>query len=246
VRPAFNPDFQLSVIAPDNVLMDNNFAKLEMKMDLDAQGSLTNLQLFGRIEALEGSISFQGRKFDLERMTIDFIDPDKNEPYVDLLASGELQDYKVSLEVRGPLYSDLEVTPFSNPALNATDLWALIVMGKTTDQMATGSDDYIASTLAYVTGTLQDEIEKRFKYWMGFDEFSIDPILSSTDESPSAKFTVKKSFGPNLSVTYSRAAATADDLLLIEYQIADNLFIVGQKNEDNSIGGDIRFRWEFK
>ncbi len=244
-KPIFNPKFQLKILAEDNVIMDNNFAKLEMKLDLDFQGSLAKPQLFGRIEALEGLILFQDRKFEVERLTLDFIDPENIDPYIDLLASSDIQEYDVSIELTGPLYSDLDVTPFSNPSLSNTDLWALILLGKTTDQMNADSGDYVASTLAYVTGSIQDEIEKRFANWMGFDEFSIDPILSSSDESPSAKFTVKKRFGPNLSVTYSRAAATADDLLIIEYRIADNLYIIGQKNENNSIGGDIRYRWEF-
>ncbi|MCD4654360.1 translocation/assembly module TamB, partial [bacterium] len=106
--------------------------------------------------------------------------------------------------------------------------------------------DYLASGVAYVTGSLQEQIEQRFEYWMGFDEFSIDPIMSTSNESPSAKFTVKKRFGPDLSVLYSRSASSSGDLLLIEYKISDNLFILGQKTEDNSIGANIRYRWEFE
>ena len=126
------------------------------------------------------------------------------------------------------------------------DIWSLLAIGKTTQELSENSADMVASGVSYLTFALQDELEKRFKTWMGFDEFSIDPVLSTTDESPSARFTVKKSFSPELVVTYSRSVAATGDLVILEYKLSDNQYLVRQKLEDESVGGDIRFRWEFR
>ncbi len=237
---------KLHIFAPDRIRINNNLAKLEMKLDLSLGGSLSRPQLLGRIEAIAGEVEFQGRQFELERATLDFLDADTIDPIVDLLATSEIENYRVSIEMTGSLLKDLFIRPFSSPSLSDVDLWSLLAIGKTTEQLSDNSVDYIASGVAYVTGSLQDQIERRFKYWMGFDELSIDPILSSSDESPSARVTVKKHLNPNLSVTYSRRTASTGDLLIIEYKISDNVYLIGRRNEDGSLGGDFRFRWEFR
>ncbi|MBN1356354.1 translocation/assembly module TamB domain-containing protein [bacterium] len=242
----FNPRLRIRVIAPENVSIDNNFAKIEMKLDLEIIGNLTSPGVLGEIQALDGSIEYQGREFTLDRFTLDFADPDRVDPVIDLSAFSEIEGYLVTIEITGSLLTDPKIYLHSSPPLNELDLVSLIGLGKTSEQLTQGSGDYLAGGVAYVTGSLQDVLEKRFKYWMGFDEFSIDPVLSTTDDSPSARITVKKYFGPNLSVTYSRSAGSTEDLLMMEYRVSDNIYLVGRKNEDGSGSGDIRLRWEFR
>jgi len=241
----FNPRFNLKINGPDNVFINNNLARVEMSIKLNILGALKKPQVLGHVDVINGEVTLLQRNFELMNASIEFADPTQIDPQVSLLAETDIDEYKVTLEINGRLYSDLNIQPSSTPPLNELDLWNLIVIGKTRENMASSSD-YLASGVAYVTGSLQEQIEQRFEYWMGFDEFSIDPIMSTSDESPSAKFTVKKRFSPDLSVLYSRSASSSGDLLVIEYQVSDNLFIIGQKTEDNSIGADLRYRWEFE
>lgn len=246
VSTAFNPRFGLSITGQDNLFIDNNLARVEMSVKLDVLGSLSKPQILGHIDVLRGDVTFMQRSFELINASIDFADPNRIDPLISVQAGADIDDYRVTLDVSGQLYSAINIQPSSSPPLNDLDLWNLMLIGKTRDSMASTSDDYLASGVAYVTGSLQEQIEQRFEYWMGFDEFSIDPIMSSSDESPSAKFTVKKRFGPDLSVVYSRSASSNGDLLLIEYEVSDNLYILGQKSEDNAVGIDLRYRWEFE
>ncbi len=244
IRPFFNPQFNLLVKADDNVFIDNNIARVELNMKLEILGSLKKPRVLGHVDALHGDITFLQRNYELMSASIDFADPSKVDPVIILQAGATIDDYRVVLDISGRIYSDLTIRPSSTPPLNDVDLWNLLLIGKTRENMASG-EDYLAGGVAYVTGSIQEQIERRFEYWMGFDEFSIDPIMSTSNESPSARFTVKKRFGPNLSVLYSRSASSASDLLLLEYQIADKLFVIGHKKEDNSIGLDLIYRWEF-
>jgi hypothetical protein len=241
----FNPNFNLSIRAYDNIHINNNLARVEMNMKLDVTGNLQRPKVLGHIDVLRGDVTFLQRNFELLSASIDFADPLKIDPLIVLHASTTIDDHQVHLDISGNVYSDLNIRPSSTPPLSDIDLWNLLVIGKTRENMAS-SEDYLAGGVAYVTGSLQEQIEQRFEYWMGFDEFSIDPIMSTSRESPSARFTAKKRFGPDLSVLYSRSATSTEDLLLIEYQLSDNIFIIGHKKEDNSIGADIRYRWEFE
>ena len=241
----FNPNFNISVRANDNIHINNNIARVEMNMKLDVLGNLERPKVLGHIDVLRGEVTFLQRNFELNSASIDFADPTKIDPLLVLQASTTLDDYRVNLDISGNVYSDINIRPSSTPPLNDIDLWNLLLIGKTREKMSS-SEDYLASGVAYVTGSLQEQIEQRFEYWMGLDEFSIDPVMSTSDESPSARFTAKKRFGPDLSVLYSRSATSTEDLLLIEYQLSDNIYIVGHKKEDNSLGVDFRYRWEFE
>lgn len=242
---AFNPRFNLKIQGPDNIFINNNLARVEMGVKLSILGSLMKPQVLGHVDVLSGEVTLLQRNFELMNAGIEFADPTRIDPQVSFQAEADIDEYQVTLDINGRLHSDLNIQPSSTPPLNELDLWNLIVIGKTRENMASSSD-YLASGVAYVTGSLQEQIEQRFEYWMGFDEFSIDPIMSTSDESPSAKFTVKKRFSPDLSVLYSRSASSSGDLVVIEYRISENLFVIGQKTEDNSIGADLRYRWEFE
>lgn len=241
----FNPKFNISVRASDNIHINNNIAQVEMNMKLDILGNLERPKVLGHIDVLRGEVTFLQRNFELTSASIDFADPTKIDPLLVLQATTTLDDYRVNLDISGNVYSEINIRPSSTPPLNEIDLWNLLLIGKTREKMSS-SEDYLASGVAYVTGSLQEQIEQSFEYWIGLDEFSIDPVMSTSDESPSARFTAKKRFGPDLSVLYSRSATSTEDLLLIEYQLSDNVYIVGHKKEDNSIGVDIRYRWEFE
>jgi len=241
-----NPTFGINVNAQDGFFVDNNMARAEMSMKLNILGSLNKPQVLGHIDILRGDVTFMDRSFEIMNASVDFADPTSIDPLVTFRAESDIDNYRVTLNVNGRFYSDLNIQPSATPPLNDLDLWNLLLIGKTRDSMTLSSDDYLASGVAYVTGSLQEQIEQQFEYWMGFDEFSIDPIMSTSDESPSAKFTVKKRFGSDLSVLYSRSASSTGDLLMIEYQLSNNLFVIGQKTEDNSIEANIKYRWEFE
>ncbi len=245
-NPAFNPKLKINIQAPNNVVIDNNFAKMEMKIDMDVAGELAKFRLLGQVEAIKGEILYQGRTFKIDHASLSFNNKTQIDPYIDLSASSDIESYHVTVEITGPVFSNPQVKLYSSPPLNDLDLVSLVGLGKTSEQLTASENNYIAGGVGYVTGGIQDEMERRFKSWMGFDEFNIDPILSSTDESPTARITVKKSFSPDLSVTYSRSVGTLGDLLILEYKLSDTLFLVGQKNEDGSLGTKLKFRWEIR
>jgi hypothetical protein len=244
---AGGPALNIRVRTRDNVRIKNNLADLELSADLLVQGTTANIQLFGRMEALEGRIVYGGRSFELESATMDFVDPLSIDPYVELRASAEVSGYLLRLALDGRLLGQFTVQLSSEPPLNDIDLWALLALGRTTEQMSDAGGSYTATEAASIlTGQIQDEIEKRMTMLGGFDEVMINPIYSDTNASAAARFTVKKRLGERLSVTYSTdIASSGQQLMFIEYRLNDRLVLVGERTEDGSVGADIRFHLEF-
>ncbi|HDZ83989.1 MAG TPA: hypothetical protein ENH45_02120, partial [Nitrospirae bacterium] len=81
----------------------------------------------------------------------------------------------------------------------------------------------------------------------GFERFEIDPRTTSTG-AVSSKVTVgKRLLGERLLVTYSSSIGSTElDVIKLQYKLTDNLSLIGSRDEIGDVGGDIKFRFEFK
>ena len=57
----------------------------------------------------------------------------------------------------------------------------------------------------------------------------------------------KKLIGDKLFVTYSSAVgSTEEQIINLKYNLGKNVSLIGARDEKGSLGGDIKFRFEFK
>ncbi len=245
---SFSPRININLNAPEGIFIRNNIADLEMKCDLNIVGDLSDPGVAGRVEVLKGSLTYQGRRFQIINGSFDFVDPETINPYFEFQTEAEISNYSVYLNINGRLDGDIYVDLSSSPPLGEVDLWALITLGKTTEMMKQGGAEYGGMEAAsFLTGQIQDEIEKRAQMFGGFDEFQINPIFSDPESGAGARLTVKKNIGDRLSVIYSTdISSSGKQLVFVEYKINDKMYLVGERNEDGALGADLKMRWEFK
>src|SRR5206468_5020832 len=80
-------DLDLSIRAPDNVWLRNDFGTIETQGELDVRGTTDHPAVAGRITALEGgTIHFRSVEYKVLGGTIDFEDPEMINPIFDLQA----------------------------------------------------------------------------------------------------------------------------------------------------------------
>ncbi|MBN2056762.1 translocation/assembly module TamB domain-containing protein, partial [bacterium] len=240
-----SPRFNVDIMAPDNIFVQNNLADLELKADLTLSGTAAAPLLFGQVSVLGGMVIYEDREFIIDTATIDFIDTKEINPMFDIRANAVIDAYTLGLSVAGKLYGDFTINLNSDPPLSEVDLWSLLVLGKTTDNLKSQGAGYTtAHATSLLTGRIQDEIEKRVKILGGFDEFQITPIVSDSGANAAARFTAKKTIGDRLSVTYStELSSTSQQLLMVEYQLTDHIVLLGERTETGSLGGNLIFRF---
>ena len=73
-----------------NITIQNQLADVEARVDLDIRGTVGKPALTGHIEASGGTIAFQGKKYSVTRGNINFVDPVKIEPVVDIQAETQI------------------------------------------------------------------------------------------------------------------------------------------------------------
>src|SRR6202043_938693 len=73
----------------------NSYAKLSGSVDLTVGGTLAVPTMLGRIQITDGSATFAGTKYQLQRGDIYFTNPVRIDPIIDLDATARVESYDV-------------------------------------------------------------------------------------------------------------------------------------------------------
>ena len=78
--------FDIEVLVPSTLRVENNLARLVASADLQLRGTYDRPLLFGRAEVDRGEVTFEGRRYLVTRGNIDFTNPTRIEPFLDVEA----------------------------------------------------------------------------------------------------------------------------------------------------------------
>ncbi|MEK6693098.1 MAG: translocation/assembly module TamB domain-containing protein, partial [Nitrospirota bacterium] len=88
----------------------------------------------------------------------------------------------------------------------------------------------------------------RFRNIAGLDRFQVDPYVTGSSSAGGPRLTVGKSLiDGRLYMTYSATIGTSEEQVIrLEYILGRNVFLVGVRDEQGQVGGDLKFRFEFR
>jgi translocation and assembly module TamB len=241
-------EFNVYFSGSDNIFIDNNIAKTPVRIALTLTGNISRFGLIGRIEADEGEVYFRSNEFKiLEGSSVDFTTSNRIIPFYHILAETYIGNYYVKLNLDGTI-DKFTLSLFSDPPLSEMEILTLLTIGQTGKE-SKGLESGIATSEAasILTGGFQDILQERIKNITGFERFMIEPH-TTTSGAVSPKVTIgKRLLEDKLFVTYSTSVGTTEESVIkLEYIIDKNISLVGSKDEIGSIGGDVKYRFEFK
>lgn len=228
------------------IMIDNNIASAALKVDVLLKGTLRRPVILGRIETLRGVVYFRNNELKLLSATLDFSNPQRIDPYFRVRAETFSRGYRINLLVEGHLRR-FNLSLSSEPPLDEVDIIALLAVGETgTALKGYGGGIGAAEASSFITGQFQETLEQRARLYTGIDRVQISPYVSKTGEV-GPRVTVGKKIGERLSILYSSAVGSKEsDVIKIEYELSKKVFLVGEKDERGSMGGDIKFRFQFR
>jgi len=234
--------FNVAVQTGQPILVDNNLAKAEVTTDLRVLGSPYELGLSGRMELLEGSaVTLNERRYEVERGLITFTDQRRITPSFDLRLTTQAANYDITLGVTGEV-GETETTLTSNPSLPEPDVMALLVTGRTLDEMR-GEEYDVAreQVLSYLTGRVGSALGRGIERATGLSEVRIEPNLIANEADPGARLTVGQELTDELRLVYSTDLAdSSDQIWVAEYDITRRLETRVVRQSDNT------YRMEFR
>lgn len=241
-------ELNIKITGKENIHIDNNVARGDASVDMILKGTVYRPVLLGRLEMKNGTLYFRNSEFRVVHASADFTDPKRMNPFVNISADTVVKGYKIKMNMEGQL-DRFNMALSSDPFLKEMDILSLLTVGQTSGELK-GLEGGIGASEAtsFVTGKLQDVIEERFKTITGLDRFQIDPHVSKVTGTVEPRVTVsKRLLGDRVFVTYaSTVGSTEEQIIRLEYALSKSMSLVGMRDERGIVGGDIRFRFEFK
>jgi len=246
---ASSTQLALSVQAPGTLRVRNNLADLRGSADLTVRGNIARPVVFGTVDFDPGgTLVYEDTRFEVERARLTFANPARIEPVVDLVASAEIREYDVTLDLSGKV-DNLQVRVASDPPLSDLDVLSLLATGQAPARAgigaagATSTRQESFSAGGFLAGQAASAVTERVGSLFGFDRFRITPPEGG---GGGAGVTVGKRLSKDVVVTYTeRSATTEERLLRVEWQVDQHLTLVFSSSDQNAFRVDARWDKRF-
>ena len=240
--------FNVDVDTATPVMIDNNLASAEIDADLRVVGTPYEPGLTGRIRIAEGGqLTLNARRYEVERGIITFVDDRRIVPSVDLMLNTKASNYDVRIAVSGTP-GKTETSWTSEPPLPEPDIMALVVTGRTVDEMR-GEESEVAKVqaLSYLTGRVGSKFGRGLERATGISEVRIEPVLIANETDPTARLTVGQDVTDRMKLVYSTNLADSNDQIWVaEYDVTRRFQMRGvREREDDSYRFDFRHDLRF-
>jgi outer membrane protein assembly complex protein YaeT len=234
--------FNVDVNTATPILVDNNLARAEIESNLTVVGTPYETGLLGELTLLEGSeIRLNERRYETERGVLTFADERRIFPSFDLLLNTTAGTYDITISVTGTP-GDTETTLTSDPTLPEPDIMAMLVTGRTLDDMR-GEEYEVAraQVLSYLAGRVGSSLGRGLQQATGLSEVRIEPTLIANEADPSARLTLGQELTDDLKLVYSTNLTDSNDQIWVaEYDVTRRFQTRGVRQEDSSYRLDFR------
>jgi autotransporter translocation and assembly factor TamB len=233
--------------------------------DLQLRGTFDRPLLFGRAEIDRGEVTFEGRRYTINRGTIDFNNPVRIQPFFDVETETRVrvpgQTYRVIGRAAGT-FDRLTFAFDADPPLPEVEVLSLlfsdVAPGRDVEFRQYNTDITPQQQLLReratraLTGSLSSEVGRVVEQTFGVDTFQltpslVDPNSQSSRLDPAARLTIGKRLSDRIYLTYSRSlsSSTRDQIILLEYDQTDRFSWILSRNEDRTYALDVRVRHAF-
>ncbi len=230
------------------LMVDNNLALMTLRPEIRINGTLNQPSVTGRAEVGEGTVTYQNMEFDIARGVIDFIDPYRIQPEIDIRATSNVRKWTILLEIYGTP-DDIRFKLTSNPPEEHADILSLLLLGKTTRELAEGTGPAGASPEEMLVNLLADRLEEDIRAGTGLDIVEVEYTNGDAAESdPSMRVMIGKELSRRLIVTYGverKSGETFHQQTAI-YRLLEFLSLNAFQDTGGTYGGEMQFRLEFR
>ena len=252
-----NLQFDISALSSPDARMEWPSAELEAEANLRVRGTWEHPILLGHIHILAGEMTFHGDRYKVTRGDMNFANPFRLDPVLNVEATTTVQQYEITLNFNGPA-SKLTLAYRSDPPLPANDIITLLALGQTSSESSirgggTGANQSASSgASAILSEAVSSQLGGRVERLFGITRFRVDPGLAelgsaSTSQNAAARVTVEQQVTRDLTITYvSNVGSTQQQVIQVEYNLNRNVSIVALRDYNGTFGIDIKFKKHFQ
>ena len=239
-----------------NITIQNQLATVEARVDIDWKGTVDQPSITGHIEASGGTLTFQGNRYTVTRGNIDFVDPFRIQPVIDIEAESQIRDYRVILAMTGK-GNNPKLALRSEPPLPELEIVSLMAGGRTREEIAatielsevpapTSEQVFQSGAASILSDLLQQRVGSRLGLLNG-SKLRFEPFQVGAQGNTSTRITLSQQVTKDLAITYSQdLSSNRQQVITIEYFVTRDTSVVATRDELGNLGLDVRHRTRIK
>ncbi len=237
---ADNIKLAVGVQSKSNLSATSSQISVEGQVNLQVVGTAANPVVIGRTDLTSGEFFYRNVRYELQRGIITFDNPAETEPVLNVSVTTTVEQYKLTLTLRGP-FDKLTTSYTSDPPLATADIINLIANGQTTQEAAAAgqsTDSMIASQVAgQVTGGIQ--------HLAGISALQVDPLLGG-NQNPSARVAIQQRVTKNFLFTFSTdLSQPGSEIVQGDYRINKRWSMSVTRDEVGGVSVDGKYHTKF-
>jgi translocation and assembly module TamB len=248
-----NLQFDVEASSTPDARMEWPGAHLEAEANLRVRGTAEHPIMLGHIHVLSGDLYFRNNRYRVARGDLNFANPFRLDPVINVEATTNIQQYEITLNFSGQS-SKLSLSYRSDPPLPANDIITLLALGQTSSESAlrTGGTGTTQSGTTGASALLSEAISSqlggRVERLFGITRFRVDPGLngvtaSGAGQNATARITVQQQVTRNLTVLYeSNVNSTQQQVIQVEYIVNRNVSVVALLDQNGTFGIDVKIK----
>jgi translocation and assembly module TamB len=246
-----NLQFDIQADSSPDSRMEWSGARFQTDASLRLRGTWEHPIFLGHIHLLTGDMNFRGNQYTISRGDINFANPFRLDPVLNIEATTTIRQYEVTLDFTGPA-SRLTLAYRSDPPLPSSDIIALLALGQTGEESAqrsaTGQNTGLGAS-ALLSEAISSQLGGRIERLFGISHFRVGPSIAglNTQQNSIASVTIEQQVSRGLVITYITDITTTQyQVIQIEYTINREFSIVGLRDENGTFGLDVVRKTRFK
>jgi translocation and assembly module TamB len=248
---SFTQGMKLNIAVQSTSQMNLVSSQVSVKGDANLRvvGTAADPVILGRTNLTGGEFFLAGNRYEVGHGTIDFLNPVRTEPVVNLQVRTRINEYNITLGLNGPV-ERLQTTYTSDPALPPVDIINLIATGKTVESASANPSPSPTSAMgaqSLLASGISSQVSGKIAKLAGVSQLQIDPGLGN-DNGPNtgARIAIQQRVTSNLLVTFATdVTSTQRQAIQIEYKFNPKWSVSGTRDQNGGFGVDGRYRKDF-
>ncbi|HEY1526919.1 MAG TPA: translocation/assembly module TamB domain-containing protein [Candidatus Angelobacter sp.] len=248
---SFTQGMKLNIAVQSTSQMNLESSQVSVKGDANLRvvGTAADPVILGRTNLTGGEFFLANNRYEVDHGTIDFLNPVRTEPVLNLQVKTTISEYNITLGLNGPI-DRLQTTYTSDPALPPVDIINLIASGKTVESAAANPSPSPTSAMgaqSLLASGISSQVSGKIAKLAGVSQLQIDPGLGTDNgQNPGARVAIQQRVTSNLLVTFATdITSTQRQAVQLEYKFNPKWSVSGTRNQNGGFGVDGKYRKDF-
>jgi translocation and assembly module TamB len=237
----------IAVQSTSQMNLTSNQVSIRGDANLRVVGTAADPVILGHTNLTGGEFFLAGNRYEVQQGSIDFVNPVRTDPLLNIQVRTKINDYNITLALNGPI-ERLQTTYTSDPPLPPVDVINLLARGQTTEASAqTPTPPGTLGAQSVVASAISSQVSGKVAKLAGVSQLQIDPALGTDNgQNPGARVAIQQRVTSNLLVTYATdVTSTQRQAIQVEYKLNPKWSVSGTRNQNGGFGMDGRYRKDF-